>query len=169
MSGYNQQQKKDICLHLSFKTVAFKKVSFYQACPKQTVKKTDHNNSLLHSAYSLVNEGSLYLFCSGLQQLSMLGHSNEACHQHAEPLQQLGTSFCFHFVIWHVICISMNFQELSLLCQPASVPGETPAHTVTFQILTTFQSFTFMQRDASKTFIFEFQWLIAFQDQFSSL
>lgn len=81
MSGYKKlAAKKDICLHLSFKTVAFKKVSFYQACPKQTLKKTDHNNSLLHSAYSLVNEGSLYLFCSGLQQLSMLGHSNEACH-----------------------------------------------------------------------------------------
>lgn len=174
MSSYKKAAvKKDICLHISFKTIPCEKVSFYQVCPTQTLKKTAENKSLIHSAYCLVNEESLYLFCPGLQQLSVLGYSNEACHQHAEPLQQLSTSFCFHFVIWHVICMSMNFQELSLLGQQASAPRETPgyasAHVVTFQILETFQLFTFMRRDASKMFIFEFQELTALQDQFSSL
>lgn len=75
MSGYKKiAVKKDICLHISFKTISFEKVSFYQACPKQTLKKTAQNNSQLHSAYSPVNEKSLYLFCSGLQQLSVLGY-----------------------------------------------------------------------------------------------
>lgn len=74
MSGYKKPAvKKDICLHISFKTRPFKKVSFYQACPKQTVKKSAQNNSVLHGAYSPVNEESLYPFCSGLQQLPVLG------------------------------------------------------------------------------------------------
>lgn len=56
--------KKGVCLPISFKIIPYKKVSFYEVCPTQTLKKTGLNNSLVLSTYSVVNEESLYLFCS---------------------------------------------------------------------------------------------------------
>lgn len=115
-----------LCLfdHIIHNHTVHKKVSFHQICPTQTLNKIALNNSLVLSTYLVVNEESLYPFCSQLQQLSIIGYTNEACHQHAEPLQQLHTSCCFHFVIWHVICISINHQDLSLLGQGVSGQGK---------------------------------------------
>lgn len=79
---------KTTCLfdHIIHNHTVHKKVSFHQICPTQTLNKIALNNSLVLSTYLVVNEESLYLFCSQLQQLSIIGYTNEACHQHAEPL-----------------------------------------------------------------------------------